>query len=211
MKSVVRITLWIVGILAVIAGLLYAFVFDVWTVPSDDPALTASIAPTLGAGDVVLVSRHVGGTARAFLLRCPDPDAPGRFVIGRETGLPGEEVHIVDDTVQVDRTTESMVGCDTTNVTIVNPATQEPTVLMCRRSDSGGVAHESLWAHDPSNEETKVTVDAGRIFLVSDDVHFHQDSRDYGQIDPSSCQHIVFRLESAAGIGDRSRRFTLLW
>ena len=211
MKTVVRIALWIVGILAVVAGLLYAFVFDVWTVPSDDPALTASIAPTLGAGDVVLVSRHVGATSRSFLLRCPDPDAPGRFVIGRETALPGEEVHIVDDTVQVDRTAESTRACETTDVTIVNPTTQEPTVLKCRRSDSGGVTHETLWGRDPSGEETKVTVDGGRIFLVSDDVHFHQDSRDYGQIDPSTCQHIVFRLESAAGIGDRPRRFTLLW
>ena len=212
MKSVLRFVLWIAGILAVVAGLLYAFVFDVWTVPSDDPAMTASIAPTLAPGDVVLVSRHAGVTSRAFLARCSDPDAPGRFVIGRVAALPGQEIHIASDGVQVDGANETMTGCDAHTVTIENPTTHEPTELTCARTDSGGVAHEVLRGRDRStDEETKVTVDPGRVFLVSDDVHFHEDSRDYGQIDPATCQHLVYRLVSASGISDRPRRFTLLW
>lgn len=194
-----------------VIGLLYAFVFDVWTVPSDDPALTASIAPTMGAGDVVLVSRHMGGVSRGFLLRCADPDAPGRFVVGREAALVGEEIRIVNDTVQVDRITESTTACDAHTVTVENPATHEPTELTCQRTDSSGITHDILRSPEHIDDDSKVTVDPGRIFLVSDDVHFHEDSRDYGVIDPATCQHILYRLESGAGIGDRSRRFTLLW
>jgi len=48
---------------------LYWLLFDVWTVPVDDPLLSASIEPTLGAGDVVVVSRHTSVAARN-LLRC---------------------------------------------------------------------------------------------------------------------------------------------
>jgi len=37
---------------------------------------------------------------------------------------------------------------------------------------------------------------------VSDDRHVHLDSRDFGQVDPRTCQHIVFRFVGAAGLGD---------
>lgn len=203
--------MWIVGIFAVIVGVLYAFVFDVWTVPSDDPAMLASIAPTLGAGDVVLVSRHAGATERGFLLRCADPDAPGRFVIAREVALAGENVAIHGDSVSVDRVTQSTTACDTHKFTIENPATHEPTELDCYRTDTSGMTHDMLRGSGAAGDDVSVTVDGGRIYLVSDDIHFHDDSRDYGQIAPGTCQHLVFRLQGGTGFGDSARRFTLLW
>jgi hypothetical protein len=39
----------------------------------------------------------------------------------------------------------------------------------------------------------------------------HLDSRDFGTIDPSSCQHIVFRLWGTTGFSDASHRFTIIW
>jgi signal peptidase I len=58
---------------------------------------------------------------------------------------------------------------------------------------------------------TKTTVPAGSWFLVSDDRHVHLDSRDYGEVDPSTCQHVVFRLVGAAGFGDSRKRLSIVW
>jgi hypothetical protein len=54
-------------------------------------------------------------------------------------------------------------------------------------------------------------IQPGRWYLVSDDRHIHLDSRDYGQIDPATCQHIVFRVASARGFGDADKRLSIIW
>ena len=54
-------------------------------------------------------------------------------------------------------------------------------------------------------------IEAGKWYLVSDDRHIHLDSRDFGQIDPTTCQHIVYRLQSAKGFGDSKRRLSVIW
>src|SRR5215472_15511889 len=101
MRTWLRILAWVGGIVGVILLVLYIFVFDVWTVPSDDPMLSASIEPTLSAGDVVVVSRHTE-VARGNLLRCADPQAPGRWIIARAIGRFGDKVGIADEVVSID-------------------------------------------------------------------------------------------------------------
>jgi signal peptidase I len=46
---------------------------------------------------------------------------------------------------------------------------------------------------------------------LSDDRYLHLDSRDYGTVPEESCQHVFFRLWGAAGFGDASRRFNIIW
>ena len=58
---------------------------------------------------------------------------------------------------------------------------------------------------------TNVQLQSGRWFLVSDDRHVHVDSRDFGQIDVSACLHIVYRVESRAGLGDEPKRLSIIW
>ena len=53
-------------------------------------------------------------------------------------------------------------------------------------------------------------VEPDKIFLVSDDRHIHKDSRDFGSVDASSCEHVVFRLWGQT-FGDASHRFNVLW
>src|SRR5277367_4775363 len=106
----------IVGYAASVAGLvllaLYALLFDVWTVPKDDPMLSASIEPTLTAGDVILLSRH-GSVGRSNLLRCEDPQAPGRYVIARAIARSGEKIALDGETASVDgRRTPSPHACE---------------------------------------------------------------------------------------------------
>ena len=82
MRGFLKFLLWFCGIAAFIVGLLHLTLFDAWTVPVDDPQLAASIQPSLGVGDVVLIARRSQPDV-GELVRCLDPDAPGRFVIGR--------------------------------------------------------------------------------------------------------------------------------
>ena len=75
----------------------------------------------------------------------------------------------------------------------------------------GGNTHEALFATEHAEGNRSVTVDPGKILLVSDNRHMHLDSRDFGTVDPSSCEHIVFRLWGHSGYGDAPHRFNLIW
>jgi signal peptidase I len=211
-RSFLRGVAWLVGILAVLALILYATVFDVWVVPSDDPSFTASILPTLVPGDVLLVMRH--GSAPTFenLEKCADPDAPGRFVVARVAGVATDKIQISKDGFLRNGNGPSVAGgCEPAEVDVQNPTSHETVTLSCLQAGAAGLSHGMLHGSSDFENDVAATVDPNRIYLLSDDLHFHQDSRDYGQIDPATCQHIVFRLYGAAGITDGSRRFVLLW
>jgi signal peptidase I len=212
MRTWLRIVAWLTGVVGVVALVLYAFVFDVWTVPNDDPVLAASVEPTLSAGDVVLVSRQTS-VARGNLLRCADPQAPGRFVIGRAMARFGDKLELREEVVTLDgRRTPSPRRCDPPTIVIHDPQTNDDVSLACCVEEFGEMTYASLRSLDHPEPPTRgVEVEAGRWFLVSDDRHVHLDSRDFGQIDPAACQHIVFRLVGAAGFGDRNKRLSIIW
>jgi signal peptidase I len=206
--------MWAFGIAAVLSLILYATVFDIWVLPSDDPAFTASILPTLAPGDVVLVTRHGSSPDLDYLEKCADPDAPGRFVVARVAGLTGDKIDVSRDACRRNGHAPPLAGaCEQgADMDAENPKTHEITPLACYRTDAAALSHGILRGKaDYEDDMPAVTVDANRVYLISDDVHFHEDSRDYGQIDPATCEHIVFRLYGAAGITDGSRRFALLW
>jgi signal peptidase I len=205
----------IVGYVASAAGLvlfvLYALLFDVWTVPTDDPALSASIEPTLTAGDVVLLSRN-GSVDRSELVRCADPQAPGRYVVARAIARAGEKIALDEETATIDgQRTASPHACEPPTVTLRDPNTNEDDELLCSIEDLGGTEFSVLRSRQHPEAPTKATVQTGRWFLVSDDRHIHVDSRDYGQIDPRTCKHIVFRVVSAAGFSDTKTRLSIIW
>ena len=211
MRTWLKLVAWVVGILGGAALLLYIFVFDVWTIPSDDPMEAASIEPMLSAGDVVLVSRHTTVT-RGNLLRCPDPQAPGRFVIARAIASTGEHIDILNEVVSLDsKRLPSPRACDTPLVLIHDPQSDADVNLQCSIEDFGERDFWALRAADHPEPPFKAQVEPGRWFLVSDDRHVHVDSRDFGQIDVSACLHIVYRVESAAGIGDEKKRLSIIW
>jgi signal peptidase I len=210
MRTWLKLVAWVAGVLGAVVLVLYVFVFDVWTIPSDDPMESASIEPTLSAGDVVLVARH-SSVARGNLLRCPDPQAPGRFIIARAIGAGGEHLELHDEVVTIDgKRLPSPRACDTPTVLIHDPQSDEDMNLHCSIEDFG---ERDFWAlrSDHPEPPTKALVESGRWYLVSDDRHVHVDSRDFGQIDTTGCLHIVFRVESKAGMGDQKKRLNLVW
>jgi signal peptidase I len=211
MRTWLKLVGWVGGILGVILLLLYAFVVDVWTVPTDDPMEGASIQPTLSAGDVVLVSRHTS-VARGNLLRCPDPQAPGRFVVARAIAAGGEAFQLQDEVVMIDgHRMPSPRACDPPAVTVHDSQTGNDETLSCSVEDFGERDFTVLRSGDHPEPPTTANVTTGLWYLVSDDRHIHVDSRDFGQIDTAACQHIVFRLASAAGFSDEKHRLSLIW
>jgi signal peptidase I len=211
MRTWFKIVAWFVGVVGAVLLVLYVFLFDVWTVPSDDPLLSASIEPTLSAGDVVIVTRHASIT-RGNLLRCADPQAPGRFVVARALGGFGDHIELRDETVSIDgHHTPSPRRCDDPTMLIHDPQTGEDALLACSMEEYAEVSFGTLHSSDRPEPPSRALVDAGHWFLVSDDRHVHLDSRDFGPIDASTCQHVVFRLVGAAGFADRKKRLSIIW
>jgi signal peptidase I len=207
----VKIVLMVAAGVGAVLLALHLLFFDVWRIPTDDPQLAASIEPTLSAGDLVLVARHTS-VGRGELERCADPDAAGRFVVGRAIAHFGERVELNDEVVTLDgRRTPSPRACDPATVILHDPRDDEDVTLACSMEELGDRPFAALRARQRPERPTNALVDGSRWFLVSDDRHIHQDSRDYGQIDPKTCQHIVFRLVSAAGFSDSGRRLSVIW
>jgi signal peptidase I len=210
MRTLLQIGIWTIGLGTIVLGLLYYFAFDVWTVPSDDPLLTASIEPTLSAGDLVVLARHPT-VARGILLRCPDPQAEGRFVVARAIAESGDEFKLEGETIHIDgHRVVSPHGCLISKVGVLDPNRNEQVELGCATEEYGEATYSVLRSDHPE-PPTKANVEAGKWYLVSDDRHVHLDSRDFGQVDPSTCQHVVFRLVGAKGWSDWKSRLTFIW
>ncbi|HXX67106.1 MAG TPA: signal peptidase I [Polyangiaceae bacterium] len=206
-----RALAWLAVITGAVMLVLYVFAFDVWRVPGDDPLLSAAIQPTLGAGDLVLVTRHAT-VARGNLLRCADPQAPGRFVVARAIAAPGERITIENDVVSIDgRRLPSPRACEERSTTVTDPGTNEDVVLPCAIEDFGDITFGTLRLPAHPRPPTTAVVEEGKWFLVSDDRHVHLDSRDYGQLDPAACQHVVLRIVGAKGFLDARTRLTIVW
>lgn len=211
MRTWLKLVTWMAAIAGAVGLVLNFFFFEVWRVPSDDPLLAASIAPTLSAGDLVVVTRHAS-VDRGDLLRCADPDTAGRFVVARAIGRYGDRVEIKDEVVLLDgKHVPSPRACDPPVVTVHDPRIDDDVSLACSVEEYSDMSFPALRARERPEPATQTTVEAGRWFLVSDDRHVHLDSRDFGEVEARTCQHVVFRLVGGAGFGDARSRLTIIW
>ena len=209
--KVLKAFLWVFGILGAISGVLYLTAFDVWTVPADDAMLAASVEPAIRAGDILVVSRSHSGE-RGTLVRCADPRPtnPGGWIVARVLAKPGEKIDIQGDNVNVDaKRNPSPYACEPT--TMKHPETGQDVELSCSMEDTGEIKFGAYRAKTRVGVPVKATVEAGKVYLVSDNRYIHLDSRDYGQIEPASCQHVLFRLWGKEGFGDAAHRFNVIW
>lgn len=203
-----RNLVWLGAILGAIGLLLYLFVFDTWVVPGDEPALTAAIAPTLDPDDRIL-TRRGGSPKYGELARCVRGDGSGKYVIGRVFGLGGDTVEVNNERVATNgKGMPTRFGCGTVNV--VHPVSGDSVPLSCSVEDNGAFTY-SVLVHPEYREGQRVTkVEPEKIYLVSDNRHIHLDSRDFGPVDASTCEHVVFRLWGQT-FADSSHRFNILW
>jgi signal peptidase I len=211
MLAWVKFAMWSAGLIGLALYAIHSFVLEAWRVPTDDPMLAASVEPTLSAGDWVLVWRG-DSFARGNLLRCPDPQAPGRYVVARAMGAPGDHLEIRGEIVTLDgRRPPNPRACDQPSYTMLDPGRQENVELGCTVEEYGDMDFSALRAADHLDPPTVSLVPPDKWFMVSDNRHIHVDSRDYGELDAAVCRHIVFRLVGAGGLFDRKKRLTVVW
>jgi len=207
-SSFTRSVAWFVAIVGAVGVLLYLFVFDTWEVPGTDPLFVASVEPMLHPQDRILTSRQ-STPGFGELARCLVPDGRGTFTVGRVFGVEGQTVEVLNERVAVNgKAPASRFPCGV--VTLVHPVSQAPLALTCSVEDNGAFTYSVLTHPEYREGHTVALVEPGKVFLVSDDRHLHSDSRDFGQVDASTCQHVVFRLWGER-FTDSSRRFNILW
>jgi len=209
MRGFLKFLAWATGIIVVVIVVLNLTVFDSWVIPNDDPNETVSILPTLRPGARVLVLRS-GAVSTGNLVRCMDPDAPGRYVIGRVVGKGGDSIEAGETVLTNGKRNPAPHACEDAKMFVRHPTTQEDVKLDCGVEDTAGNEHKVLRDMQHPEPNVKTVVEAGKIYLISDDRHLHLDSRDFGQVDPATCQHIVYRLWGESWF-DSSQRFTFLW
>jgi signal peptidase I len=209
-RSFLRGLIWIGGICGALCGLLYVLFFDTWVIPGDDPMFNASILPTLFPEDRLLVLRGVSPGGYGRLARCRSPESPSAFVVGRVFGRAGDTVEVRNEHVWVaGRPIGNRHACPSYDVT--HPVSGAALTLACSVEDNGAWTYSTLHASqglEPSGGAS--VVEPNRLFLVSDDRHLHADSRDFGTVEESTCEHIVFRLWGARYL-DGARRMTPLY
>ena len=213
MRGFVKFVFWfaLLGV-AMVFGL-KATCLEFWTMPNDDALLSLSVMPTLEAGDRLVLLR-IGTPGFGDMVRCPDPEVPGRFVVGRILGEQGDRIVAELGSVTVN---EKYIGtrraCIPPQLSVLDPKTSEAVELSCEIEEAGGTEYTRLRATTPALNPTpyKVRVPDGQVFLASDNRHYHDDSRDFGPVPRDSCHNrIIFRLWSARGWFDGTRRLTIV-
>jgi signal peptidase I len=202
---------WTVGI--IVAGGLFvrATLLDPWRVP-DDLVTNAALAPTLGAGDLVLVAKH-GKGGFGDLVRCADPEDATKFVVGRVAGADFDNVETQGGSLVVNgKRYDPGLSCPKPTFTIPDPGgDDDPIELTCGMVEMGGGTHMRATGGRAAREpKTERRVPNGSYFLLSDSRDLHQDSRDYGYVDQSTCHTIMFRLWSKAGWSDDDHRLNYI-
>jgi signal peptidase I len=207
-KSFLKALLWIGGILALIIVILRLTVFRLWTIP-EDLVLDSSMRPTLASGDIVIVLT-VGERGFGNLVRCTDPEDPQRWVVGRIVGLQGDEVDVAPPMLTVNGTRYNTTDPCAKNIEVPHPTSGAPIAATCSRVEMAGSWHYR--ADITTTEgETKHKVGPGRVFLLSDDRTFHDDSRDFGAVQANTCTELIaFRLWGKSGFSDAEHRFTYI-
>lgn len=207
MEKTLKFLLWTVGIFVVIVGIGRAFFFVAWTVP-EDPVLATSLAPTLFAGDYVLVMTR-GDVEWGDLVRCKDPEDPNRYAVGRVLGLPGDTVEIKQGVLSVNSMRYvATEACKEPKIEVWEPGAKEPFIVRCSRVELGNNWHFMGRSDEPTpSSDIKHNTSTNHYFLISDNRDIHDDSRDFGEIPAENCtERIFFRLWGKEGwFGSESR------
>jgi signal peptidase I len=185
-----------------------------WQVPLGDADLAASVAPTLGAGDWVILWRL---TPPGFgdLVLCPDPEAPAEVFVGRIAAEGGDTLSVDERgviTVNNSRA-KAELSCDPAKFSLESPGGGEAVELRCDIETLGGVHHKRALVPEKAAVKPvplkKRPIEAGSLYLISDNRLYPFDSRDFGPLPKESCREaIIFRLVSRLGFSDVKKRLS---
>lgn len=212
MRSFVRLLVWTLLIAGGVIGLARATAIRWWRVPTEDPWLGASVLPSIGPGDWVLLWR-LTRPAEGDLVLCAEPGAKERIVVGRILATGNDQLETRGANVSVNtKSLRRERGCDGFKVT--HPKTGQVLEQPCSMEELDdrlylrGDLIEGLRSEPPAKP---VEVAPGTFYLISDNRQFPFDSRDFGPVDAATCvETVVFRLWGPGGYFDQNRRFELI-
>ena len=208
MRTWLKLLAWVVGVLGLVALVLYAFVVDVWSVPTDDPMLIGLDRAHAERRATSSSSRAIPRSARGNLLRCSGPAGAGALHrrAGHRAGRRARRASRARSSHIDGKRTPSPRACD--DAARDRASTRRPSRTSNSSARSRTTASATFWplrgATRPSRRR-RPTVEPGRWFLVSDDRHIHVDSRDYGQVDGTHAASTSCSGSSGRG-GLRRRR-----
>jgi signal peptidase I len=211
MRKMFRFLFWVALVLGVLVGLLRLTTIRWWRVPNDDKYLTASISPSVRAGDLILLWR-LTKPGSGDLVLCPEPGHPERIVIGRIIGERGDRLELVGNDIKLnDKMLPTPSRCVTKSFKENAPDTGIEVEQFCSLEEVGGGAHQrgeipSTDAVAPHGAKIE-SVPRDAVWLVSDNRYFPYDSRDYGPVERATCKETVFfRLLGSGGFFDATTR-----
>lgn len=149
------------------------------------------MVPTLREGDQVGVFTQAT-LERGDVVVCEHPREPGRRVVARLMGLPGDVLKMSHGKLSLNGAPVGTTEGDPTTTTLrENDRTR--TLSVVRETLPGGRTY--LTSLDPAarNEISEVRVETG-YYLLSDERTFGTDSRRYGEVHPSLCRGRAFTI-----------------
>lgn len=186
LKTIGKITLWVGGILLVFVAVMRIFFVDVAVVGHN------AMAPTMEAGDTVLIWRHGEPDEMGDITICPHPAHPSQLVMGRVVGKPGMLIqHNRYNALEI---AGSVPDVDWQSTETFTDTLQDRTDDYRRGLEKLGNVEHWIYVRDRADfRMSPQTVPEGKVFLLSDNrTHVGQDSRYYGAVDPATCQGTVF-------------------
>ncbi len=211
MRKMFRFLFWVALVVGVTIGLARLTAIRWWRVPVDDKYLSASLSPSIRAGDLILLWRL---TPPGFgdLVSCPEPGHPERVVIGRIVGEQGDALEVKGAQLRLNgKTLPTESRCAKSPFVEEAPDGSGPVEQLCSLEVVGGGVH--MRGEVPSADVTAPqdgsieAVPEGHVYLISDNRLFPYDSRDYGPVPRASCRETVFfRLVGSGGYFDTSAR-----
>ena len=210
MEKIYRVIAWTLILVGLIIGALRASAIRWWQVPPNDPELGVSLAPSLNAGDWVLLWR-LTKPGIGSLVVCPDPDDPTNVVVGRAIAGSQDLITIQND--QVLRNGEPFKteqNCTQPRLVVTDPETDQEAELYCDMESVNGNLHKrGFLASKETARKFQTRVGSGQLFLLSDNRAFPFDSRHFGTVPRQSCKESIFyRLTSVKGFFDVEQRLT---
>ncbi|HEY8427379.1 MAG TPA: signal peptidase I [Sandaracinaceae bacterium] len=194
MRDFVKGTLKFFGVLLVIVlaagGVLYAFFVKVVEIGHN------AMAPTLIFGDRVLVW-NTQRFAFGDVALCRHPQQPGRYVVGRVVGRPGQVVSIERGVLRI---SGDAPATDVRGTVLFADAETGRRVRM-RHALEVLIDHDHhvFWREGSQPRMRRPHEVRSGLFLLSDNRTYDgEDSRTFGEVDPSTCIGRVFLRLTAA-------------
>jgi signal peptidase I len=190
-KGAVKFLLWTLGTFAVVVGILRIFFIDPVTVAHN------GMAPTLVHGDVVLVWRGAD-PERADIVVCRHPTEE-RFVMGRIVALEGEAIDEVRDQIEIQGV---ILPHDYRGTAEFVDETQDRAFSMRWGIEEIGTNDHYFFEQAGRSVRIRRVSAVHGIHLLGDNRAYHdEDSRDFGDVDPTTCIGQVFaRFSPADGV-----------